>query len=188
MKDSLIIDNLKLIDCTISRMKIRYNIEDYYDAGLIGLINAGNTFKETNGCKFSTYAIRCIRHEIMKHMKAEKTYKRRANIYKVSLDKPIYTDSIGNEISLLDSLKSDINIEEECEENYKIELLYKIISILDDKDRFIINHYFGLNGYEQLGKKELKEKLNVSFETVARHLDKSLRIIKKIMEDKGVGC
>ena len=186
MKDSLITDNLKLIDYTISKMNLRYNLEDCYGAGLIGLVMAGKTYKADKGCKFTTYAICCIKYEIMKYLKSEKTYKRKTNINNISLDEPLYIDSIGNELNLYDTLESDINIEKECEEKHKRELLYKIISILDDKDRIIMNHYYGLNGYETLNKQELKKKLNISAETVTRHIDKSIKIIRKIMKSKGV--
>jgi RNA polymerase sporulation-specific sigma factor len=58
--------------------------DDLYSVGFIGLINAANSFDETQGKKFSTFACKCIFHEICKAVNFNKRF-----VGVVSLDSPI---------------------------------------------------------------------------------------------------
>jgi len=49
----------------------RENLDDITQEGFVGLTKAINTFDDTQGTKFITYAFRCISNEIMKYLRVE---------------------------------------------------------------------------------------------------------------------
>lgn len=180
MNEELIINNLNLIPYTINQMNLKYNYEDYYDAGVDGLIIASRKFDEKQKCKFSTFAISCIKNEIISKCHTETYDKRKANYMTVSL-----SEEIKNENDFLDNLlKSDFNLEQEILEREKIELLKTIISILEPNDKFMMEHYFELWGNKKMTKKEMAKFLNVKVSYVSYRIKRAMRIIKKIMEEK----
>ena len=75
MRDELISNNLRLIDFVIFKMNLKEKKDEYYDIGLRALAQAGNTFDESKGNKFSGYAFACIRNEILKQIEFEKAIK-----------------------------------------------------------------------------------------------------------------
>lgn len=65
-RTKLVEDNLRLVHWVI-RHKMRVAKEDYEDAyqdGCVGLVKAAQTFDETKGVAFTSYAVRCIWNEI----------------------------------------------------------------------------------------------------------------------------
>ena len=66
----------------------------------------------------------------------------------------------------------------------KSELLYKIIAILDPEDKFMIEHYFELKGCRKMLQKEIAEELGVKQRYVSYRINRSMKIIKKIIEAK----
>lgn len=180
--DNLILDNLKYVKGTINKLGLNYNIDDCYGAGLIGLIKACKSYDETKGRSLKSYIITYIRYEIFNYLKAQSFVKRKSNINTVSLDEPISQDN--KELTLQDVLDSGIDIEKEYEDNERIKLLHKIILILDERDRYIIEHYYGINGCKKMTQTEIAKELNISTNSVFYHLNKSYGIIRKIMSDK----
>lgn len=182
--DELILDNLKLINLSIKQMKLFWNTEDeyqeYYDAGLDGLINGARTYNSSIG-KHSTYLVICIKNEIKRLLK-NKTLVKHTNIYgkDISLYKELY-DSEGKTMYLEDIVEDpNINIEEEVEQKIQLE---EIISIIDDLDDFrikeIIKYRYGLIDGKCYSYKEIGDKLNLSREAIRLKIEKGLRIIRK---------
>lgn len=184
MNDDLILNNLKFINYVMSKMNLNHNNQDYYDVGLQALIIAKNTFNENKGYKFSTYAVNCIKYELIKYINFEKCYKRKSNYNIISLEQKIYSDKLGNDITLLDILDNGENLEEDILKKEKIELLKTIISILEPKDKFMMEHYFELWGNEKMEQKEIAKFLGVKQGYVSYRIKRSMKIIKKIMEEK----
>jgi RNA polymerase sigma factor (sigma-70 family) len=65
--------NLKLINFVLKSMKIKYEYEDCFSAGCIGLCSAATTWNENQGVAFSTYACHIIKHEIINYLKSNKS-------------------------------------------------------------------------------------------------------------------
>lgn len=184
MGDELIVQNINLVNYTIKKLRFPSIYDGCYEIGLIALINAGRTFDETKGYQFNTYAVNCIKNEISKYIRSEKCKKRKANYDKVSLDETIYTDKVGNNITLLDVLSNGEDLEKDILKQEKINLLRTIIEILDPQDKFMMEHYFELWGNEKMNQKEIAKVLNVKVSYVSRRIKRAMRIIKKIMEEK----
>jgi len=69
-REKIINHNIKLvIFITMKKFnKINYDKKELVSIGIIGLINAVDTFDMTKNFKFSTYASTCIFNEIHKHL------------------------------------------------------------------------------------------------------------------------
>lgn len=184
MGDELIVQNINLVNYTIKKLRFPSIYDSCYEIGLIALINAGRTFDETKGYQFNTYAVNCIKNEISKYIRSEKCKKRKANYDKVSLDETIYTDKVGNNITLLDVLSNGEDLEKDILKQEQINLLKTIIEILDPQDKFMMEHYFELWGNKKMTQVEIAKKLGLNKRFVCYRIKRTMRIIKKIMEDK----
>ncbi len=66
---------------------IGYEVSDLYQEGLIGLLQAINTYKEKENTSFNTYASKCIKNNIMTSIKQSFRQKNRILNNSYSLDK-----------------------------------------------------------------------------------------------------
>src|SRR5690554_5296660 len=102
-RNTLIERNLRLVAHIVKKFdNTGEDSEDLISIGTIGLIKAIESYSEGKGTKLATYAARCIENEILMHLRALKKTKK-----DVSLHDPIGQDKEGNEISLIDVLKSE---------------------------------------------------------------------------------
>lgn len=167
-RDDLILDNVNLIYYVLKKMNLYKNADEYYDIGMIGLIKAADTFNESKGYTFSTYGISCIRSELLGYLRRQNSSKRKANYNTVSLEMSVYKENDGKEITLLDTLPSNDNVEEEIIVNEEKELLIEALSILDDKELLVISYMFGINGYDEIKQKDIATILNMKQGSVSR--------------------
>lgn len=167
-RDDLILDNVNLIYYVLKKMNLYKNADEYYDICMIGLIKAADTFNESKGYTFSTYGISCIRSELLGYLRRQNSSKRKANYNTVSLEMSVYKENDGKEITLLDTLPSNDNVEEEIIVNEEKELLIEALNILDDKELLVISYMFGINGYNEIKQKDIATILNMKQGSVSR--------------------
>lgn len=167
-RDDLILDNVNLIYYVLKKMNLYKNADEYYDICMIGLIKAANTFNESKGYTFSTYGISCIRSELLGYLRRQNSSKRKANYNTVSLEMSVYKENDGKEITLLDTLPSNDNVEEEIIVNEEKELLIEALNILDDKELLVISYMFGINGYNEIKQKDIATILGMQQGSVSR--------------------
>lgn len=167
-RDDLILDNVNLIYYVLKKMNLYKNADEYYDICMIGLIKAADTFNESKGYTFSTYGISCIRSELLGYLRRQNSSKRKANYNTVSLEMSVYKENDGKEITLLDTLPSNDNVEEEIIVNEEKELLIEALSILDDKESLVISYMFGINGYDEIKQKDIATILGMQQGSVSR--------------------
>lgn len=185
-EEELILNNLPLILKVIKDMRLYWKTEDefqdFYDAGLEGLIKGAKQYN-SNKSKPSTYLITCIRNEICKHLYLSNLDKRR--IHKetlISLDK-----EFGDETPLADFLQSDINVEEEVLKKLEAEkLLNAIDKCLTQKQKEYICKYYGINGYKQKPFEAIAAEENCSRSNVYCIVKKAKRRLKKQLIKEGM--
>jgi RNA polymerase sigma factor (sigma-70 family) len=176
--ENLIINNLNLIHLSIKQMHLSYKTDDeyqnYYDAGLDGLINGVKTYNSSVG-KISTYLVVCIKNSIKQYL-TTKTAKKRNNIYgnDLSLDFE-YQDSRGDKMHFEDIIQDkSINIEKEIENKINYENILIAIDNLKFKEKICMQYYFGLIDGNCYSYKEIGEKLNITGEAVRLIINKAI--------------
>jgi RNA polymerase sporulation-specific sigma factor len=87
----------------------------------------------------------------------------------VSLHDPIGQDKEGNEISLIDVLKSDSNdVIDTIQLNMELEKIQKYISVLDEREKEVIIGRFGLDTQKEKTQREIAKELGISRSYVSR--------------------
>ncbi|AYC29169.1 RNA polymerase sporulation sigma factor SigE [Paenisporosarcina cavernae] len=172
-RDTLIERNLRLVVYIARRFENTATpMEDLISIGSIGLIKAIETFNLDKNIKLATYASRCIENEILMHLR--KTSKLKGE---VSFDEPLNSDADGNELLLSDILGTDEHIiTENVEKKLEKQSMVEAISTLDEREKYIMECRFGLNGKEEMTQKEVADLLGISQSYISR-------IEKKIIVD-----
>ncbi len=108
------------------------------------------------------------------------------HVHDVSLNDSIGYDKDGNEINLMDVVKSnDEDILTTLHNKDSVETLIKYLSILNEREKEIIIKRYGLFNNDELTQKEISEKLNISRSYVSRIEKRALlKIYKKFLKDK----
>lgn len=176
-KQILVERNLRLVVYIAKKFENTcVDLEDLISIGTIGLMKAINTFNADKNIKLATYASRCIENEILMFL-------RRSNKLKseVSIDEPLNQDRDGNELLLSDILGTDEDvIYKNLEDEVDHKLLKIAISKLSDKEKYIMNLRFGMNGCSEKTQKEVADLLGISQSYISR-LEK--RIMGKMRKE-----
>jgi RNA polymerase sporulation-specific sigma factor len=164
-RNILIEHNLRLVAHIVKKFEnTGEDSEDLISIGTIGLIKAIESYSEGKGTKLATYAARCIENEILMHLRALKKTKK-----DVSLHDPIGQDKEGNEISLLDILKSESeDVIETIQLNMELEKIKEYIDILDEREKEVIIGRFGLDFQKEKTQREIAKELGISRSYVSR--------------------
>ncbi|WP_409251447.1 RNA polymerase sporulation sigma factor SigK [Bacillus sp. SCS-153A] len=164
-RNILIEHNLRLVAHIVKKFEnTGEDPEDLISIGTIGLIKAIESYSEGKGTKLATYAARCIENEILMHLRALKKTKK-----DVSLHDPIGQDKEGNEISLIDILKSDADdVIETIQLSMELEKVRKYICVLDEREKEVIIGRFGLDMKEEKTQREIAKELGISRSYVSR--------------------
>jgi RNA polymerase sporulation-specific sigma factor len=180
-KERLINHNLRLVAHIVKKYSNAGEADDLISVGVIGLIKAINTFKVDKGTQLSTYAARCIENEILMLIRVSKKHN---GVY--SLEEKLGTDSDGNEITLMDTLGSDIDeIPIKVETKVLSEnLIRKMKKVLTDREFKIICLRYGVNGTPALTQREVARRLGISRSYISRLENKALETIKKNLKEK----
>lgn len=165
-KETLIEHNLRLVAHIAKKYSgsVR-DSEDIISIGTIGLIKGISSFDPSKGTRLATYAARCVENEILMLMRAQK--KTQGD---VSLSETIGTDKEGNEIMLIDVMRSDTpDIFDEINSGIEIRQLYKNIKTeLDAREKKVIILRYGLKDGRCYTQREIAKMMNISRSYVSR--------------------
>lgn len=176
-RDKLIEHNLRLV-AHITKKYENSNIDsdDLISIGTIGLIKGIDSYSKKHGTKITTYCAKCIENEILMFFRSNKK-----NNNTISLDDPIGYDKEGNDITILDILKTpkpdyieDMYIKD------NIKLLGKYLNNLSKREKEIIIRRYGLLNHDEQTQKEIAKDLNISRSYVSR-IEK--RAVTKILRE-----
>lgn len=164
-RNLLIEHNLRLVAHIVKKFEnTGEDSEDLISIGTIGLIKAIESYSQGKGTKLATYAARCIENEILMHLRALKKTRK-----DVSLHDPIGQDKEGNEISLIDVLKSENeDVIDTIQLNMELEKLKQYIDILDEREKEVIIGRFGLDLKKEKTQREIAKELGISRSYVSR--------------------
>ena len=176
-RDILIEHNLRVV-AHITKKYENTNIDndDLISIGTIGLIKGIDSYSKKHGTKITTYCAKCIENEVLMFFRSNKK-----NNNNISLDDPIGYDKEGNDITILDVLKTpkpDYIENMHLKDNVK--LLKQYIKDLTPREQEIIIKRYGLNGEDEKTQKDIAKDLKISRSYVSR-IEK--RAITKILRE-----
>lgn len=177
----LIEHNLRLVAHIVKKYdNSKEDSDDLISIGTIGLIKGVDSFSGSKNTKLNTYVARCIENEILMHFRNNK--KRNKDI---SINDSIGFDKEGNEITILDILKTpttDFALDIHKENN--ITDLKKYLDVLTDREKEIIIDRYGLFDSDEITQKEIAKKLNISRSYVSRIEKRALtKILREFMKN-----
>ena len=176
-RSKLIEHNLRLVAHIVKKYDNKSeNTDDLISIGTIGLIKGIDSFSKSRNTRLTTYVARCIENEILMHFRNNK--KRNKDI---SINESIGFDKEGNEITILDILKTpnpDFAMDIEKENNIKD--LKKYFNILNNREKEILIDRYGLFDKDEITQKEIAKKLKISRSYVSR-IEK--RALTKILRE-----
>jgi RNA polymerase sigma factor (sigma-70 family) len=185
-EEQMILDNLGLIYISIKELCLSWETEDewqdFYDSGLIGLINGVKTYDNNKGFKISTFLSCCIKNEIKHHLKI-KTAKKRFNENGKTVSLNVLTGEDEN-TELAEYIKDkSINIEKQVEQKIEIEyILHRINKMKNKKDALVLKMYFGIDGFAEKNFREISDVLKVSQQRIRERFYRGLENLKETIE------
>ena len=136
--------------------------------GSVGYTKALNTYSEKKGAKFSTYAVVCVRNEILHFLRREKKHVDNT----VLSGNTMYSDGEGGVLTIEDTLSSEMNDEAFVEDiillNEDIEILMDAIGKLSKRDQFIIKNRYGIGDGEIMTQEQIGQILWMSQANVSK--------------------
>jgi RNA polymerase sporulation-specific sigma factor len=165
-RNTLIERNLRLVAHIVKKFDNAFeDTDDLISIGTYGLIKAINTFKPEKGTRLATYAARCIENEILMHLRATKRTRTEVSLYD-----PIGVDREGNEITLMDVLEAtpDVEVVDMVGREMDRKRLVHYLSVLDSKERTVLELRYGLRGRISRTQREIARLLGISRSYVSR--------------------
>ena len=181
-RNKLIEHNLRLVAHIVKKYDHKKeDIDDLISIGTIGLIKGIDSFSNRKGTRLTTYCAKCIENEILMFFRTDKK-----NNKNISINESIGFDKDGNEINILDILKTpkpDFALDIYNQDN--INSLKEYFDVLDEREKNIIIKRYGLNNNDEMTQKELAKDLNISRSYVSRIEKRALtKMLRKFMKDK----
>ncbi|MCM1370984.1 MAG: RNA polymerase sporulation sigma factor SigK [Clostridium sp.] len=181
-RDKLIEHNLRLVAHIVK--KYEHNKEDSDDLisiGTIGLIKGVDSYSYKHGTRITTYCARCIENEILMYYRSNKK-----NSKNISINESIGFDKEGNEISILDILKTptpDFAMDVQLKDNIKS--LKKYFNVLTPREKEIIIKRYGLNNEDEVTQKEIAKVMGISRSYVSRIEKRALtKILREFIKNE----
>ncbi|MFY0516622.1 sigma-70 family RNA polymerase sigma factor [Lysinibacillus sp. UGB7] len=162
-------ENMSLIYFMVNKFRnTQVDPDELASVGTIGFTKALNNFDTSQQVKFSTYAIRCIKNEILHFLRKERNIMRR----NLSMDTVLSTDKNGNELNIgellcLEDNESD-KVDSKIELGLDIEKLALVLQDLNENERFIVENRFGLGGQSVKTQREIAEEIGMSQANVSK--------------------
>ena len=183
-RNILIEHNLRLVAHIVK--KFDHNTSDQDDLisiGTIGLIKGIDTYEINKNIKLTTYCARCIQNEILMYYRSNNK-----NNKNISINESIGYDKDGNEITILDILKSDkpdFAMDLQTKENIK--LLKEYIKVLNPREKDIIERRYGLGKIKEQTQKSIAKTLNISRSYVSRIEKRALvKMLREFIKNKNI--
>ena len=181
-RSKLIEHNLRLVAHIVKKFEHDINIQDdLISIGKIGLIKGIDTYSSYKNVKLTTYCARCIQNEILMYYRSNNKYNKN-----ISINDSIGYDKDGNEITIIDVLKSDKpDFALDLYEKENIRLLSEYVKVLNKREKEIITYRYGLNNNDELTQKEIAKKLHISRSYVSRIEKRALtKMLREFIKNK----
>lgn len=187
-KEIIAVENERLVYYVVKMFEnSQIDPDELVNAGMVGYAKALNAFDTTREVKFSTYAINCIKNEILFFLRKEKKHR----LNNVSLNTVLSVDKNGNGFHLEDIVAEKNNGEKSLEdrvvEDDHKRLIREAIKMLNPEEQYIMTYRYGLdkNGTEKT-QKQIAEDINMSQANVSKIQKHCLLKIKRLIKEEKV--
>lgn len=158
--------------------------DELVSIGSVGFVKALNTYTEKKGAKFSTYAVVCVRNEILHFLRKEKKHVDNT----VLSGNTVYSDGEGGVLTIEDTLSNEMNNEAFVEDvillNEDIEILMNAIRKLPKRDQFIIINRYGIGGRKVMTQEEIGKTLGMSQANVSKLEQNIIKELNSLLKGK----
>ena len=180
-RNKLIEHNLRLVAHIVKKYENNNDSDDLISIGTIGLIKGIDSYSKSHNTRITTYIARCIENEILMYFRNNKKHSRN-----ISINESIGFDKEGNEITILDILKTDNpDYLKDIHTKNNIQLLKKYFNVLNEREKEIIIKRYGLNNSDELTQKEIAKKLGISRSYVSKIEKRALtKMLKEFLKEK----
>ena len=180
-RDKLIEHNLRLVAHIVKKYENNTDSDDLISIGTIGLIKGIDSYSKSHNTRITTYIARCIENEILMYFRNNKKHSKN-----ISINESIGFDKEGNEITILDILKTDNpDYLKDIHTKNNLVLLKKYFNVLNDREKEIIIKRYGLNNFDELTQKEIAKELGISRSYVSRIEKRALtKMLKEFLKEK----
>lgn len=180
-RSKLIEHNLRLVAHIVKKYDNKNeDTDDLISIGTIGLIKGVDSYSKKKNTRLTTYAARCIENEILMYFRNNK--KRSKDI---SINDSVGFDKEGNEITILDILKTpapDYALDIQKEDNISDLKIY--FNVLTEREKEIITWRYGLDNNDEITQKEIAKKLGISRSYVSRIEKRALtKILREFLKN-----
>lgn len=183
-RNILIEHNLRLVAHIVKKFEHKSSEQDdLISIGTIGLIKGIDTYSLNKKVKLTTYCARCIQNEILMYYRSNNKNNRN-----ISINESIGFDKDGNEITIIDILKSpkpDFAMDLHTKDNIK--LLKKYLSVLNERELDIIKRRYGLENKKEQTQKAIAKDLKISRSYVSRIEKRALiKMLREFIKNKNI--
>lgn len=155
--------------------------EDLISIGTIGLIKGINTYRPDKGVRLATYASKCAENEILMYFRST-----RKNASEMLLSDVLDTDGDGNNLSLIDILSEDDDMDEHLQADEISRALRRCIGeVLDAREAEIIRLRYAIGGGEALTQRETAQRCGISRSYVSRIEKKAIEKLRAALQADG---
>lgn len=184
-KEKLANENYSLIFYVVKMFQgSGVSYDELVSIALVGYAKALNSYDKDRKVKFSTYAINCIKNEILFFLRKERNHIRNS----VHMSSILAVDKNGNSLQLEETISNiDANgrsVEEDVILSGDVEILRKALNDLSEKERYIITYRFGLDGGIIKTQREIADAIGMSQANVSKIEKNILDKIKRILREK----
>ena len=183
-RNQLIEHNLRLVAHIVKKFDVKPgDQDDLISIGTIGLIKGIDTYEINKSVRLTTYCARCIQNEILMYYRTNNK-----NNKNISINESIGYDKEGNEITILDVIKSDkpdFAMDLHTKENIK--LIDKYIKVLNEREKDIIKRRYGLYNTKEQTQKSIAKSLDISRSYVSRIEKRALiKMLREFIKNKNI--
>lgn len=187
-KDQIAEDNFSLVFYVVKMFQNSgVSYDELVSIAVVGYAKALNAFDSDRNVKFSTYAINCIKNEILFFLRKEKIHMKND----ISLGAILSVDKSGNNLYLEDVVSEDDVFDNKLEDSVvlsdDINFLYKAIEMLSPKEVYIITYRYGLDKGIIKTQKDIALNLNMSQANISKMEKSAIDKIKKLLGEK-ISC
>lgn len=179
----LIEHNLRLVAHIVKKFETTTNdVDDLIGIGTVGLIKGIDSFSPNKNVRLTTYIAKCAENEILMYFRTDKKNSKNVSIYDgISYDKD------GNEVTILDVLKTEEpDFAEDIYISDNIKLLKEYMKILTPREKEVLTKRYGLDNTDEITQKDIAKKLGISRSYVSRIEKRAItKILKEFIKNQG---